>query len=158
MVDIKISAFEHLNKKEKYELAYKSINSLLKDEPDVVANMANTAALLKQIFNFFWVGFYFNKGNELVLGPFQGPIACTRIAFNKGVCGKAASTKKTVVVPNVNQFPNHISCNEKSKSEIVVPFIKENKTIFVLDVDSEFEDHFDQTDQQYLEMTIQLFT
>jgi len=158
MVDIEINAIEHLNKKEKYELAYKSIDSLLKDEPDVVANMANTAALLKQIFNFFWVGFYLNKGNELVLGPFQGPIACTRIAFNKGVCGKAASTKKTVVVPNVNQFPNHISCNEKSKSEIVVPFIKENKTIFVLDVDSEFEDHFDQMDQQYLEMTIQLFT
>jgi len=158
MIDIKINTFEQLEKEEKYKQAYQSISSLLKDENDIIANMANTSALLKEIFNFFWVGFYLNKDNELVLGPFQGPIACTRIAFNKGVCGTAASTQKTILVSDVNQFPGHIACSEKSKSEIVVPFIKKNKTIFVLDVDSEFLNHFDKVDQLYLEKIIQLFT
>lgn len=157
MTDIKTEYFEHLNKEDKYKLAYRNIYNLLDGETDLIANMANTVALLKEMFNFFWVGFYVNKNDELVLGPFQGPIACTRIAFNKGVCGTAASTQNTIVVTNVNQFPGHIACNEKSKSEIVVPLVKENKTIFVLDVDSEFLDHFNKIDQKYLEKIIQLF-
>jgi len=158
MFEIEIDTFEHLNKEEKYQLAYQSISSLMQGETDIIANMANTAALLKEIFNFFWVGFYLNKNNELVLGPFQGPVACTRIAINKGVCGKAALLQKTIIVADVNQFPKHIACSEKTKSEIVVPFVKENTTIFVLDVDSEFLNHFNKVDQQYMENIIQLFT
>lgn len=158
MAEIKIGTLEHFSKKEKYKQAYNYITSLINDEADLIANMANTAALLKEMLNFFWIGFYINRDDELVLGPFQGSVACTRIALDKGVCGAAASMQKTIIVPNVNLFPGHISCSEKSKSEIVVPFVKENKTIFVLDVDSEFLNHFDKVDQQYLEMIIQLFT
>lgn len=157
-MNIEINTYENLNKEAKYQLAYKSIKNLISEESDLIANMANTAALLKEFFNFLWVGFYINKDDELVLGPFQGPIACTRIAWGKGVCGTAASEQKVVLVPDVNQFPGHIACSEKSKSEIVVPFIKENKTIFVLDVDSELLNNFNKTDQLHLEKIIQLFT
>jgi len=129
MAGIEVNNFENLNKEEKYQLAYKNISALLEDEQDMVANMANTAALLKEMFSFFWVGFYITKDDELVLGPFQGPVACTRIAFDKGVCGTAASTQNTILVDDVNLFPGHIACSEKSKSEIVVPFINLLKKI-----------------------------
>jgi len=136
MAEINIGSITHLNKEEIYKLAYQSVNSLINDESDLIANMANTVALLKEMLNFFWVGFYIIKNNQLVLGPFQGPVACTRIALDKGVCGAAATMQKTIIVPNVNLFEGHISCSEKSKSEIVVPFIKENKTIFVFRKDN----------------------
>jgi len=99
------------------------IEALIADEPDLIANLANVAAVLKEAFGFFWVGFYLKKGDQLVLGPFQGPLACTRIAFDSGVCGHAYSTRKTVIVPNVDEFPGHIACSSASKSEIVVPLI-----------------------------------
>src|ERR1700742_4590922 len=114
------------------------VEALLTGETDLTANLANVAAVLKEAFGFFWVGFYLAKGGELVLGPFQGPLACTRIKFNEGVCGQAFSTAKTTIVPNVDEFPGHIACSSASKSEIVVPiFDKEGVAIGVLDVDSD---------------------
>ncbi|MDO4756318.1 MAG: GAF domain-containing protein [Parabacteroides sp.] len=139
------------NKAEQYETLLPQIQSLIEGETDFIANMANVAAALKQTFNFFWVGFYWVKENSLVLGPFQGPIACTRIRYGKGVCGTAWKEAKTQVVPDVEQFPGHIACSSESKSEIVVPLIKENEVIGVLDIDSKTLDSFDQTDALYLE-------
>lgn len=139
-------------KEEKYKTLLPQIESLIHGESDRVANMANTAAALKQTFNFFWVGFYIVKNNELVLGPFQGPIACTRIGLGKGVCGTSWKEKKTIIVPNVDEFPGHIACSGDSKSEIVVPvFNSQNEVAMVLDVDSDQLDSFNSTDQQYLE-------
>lgn len=133
--------------------------SLLGSETNLIANAANISATLKEAFGFFWVGFYFVQDDVLVLGPFQGPVACTRIAAGKGVCGQAWIQKKTIVVPDVNLFPGHIACSEKSKSEIVVPLINNSGTVFgVLDVDSEFTDHFSETDQYYLESICQILT
>jgi len=109
------------------------------------------SAVLKEVFGFFWVGFYRVNETDMVLGPFQGPIACTRLPKGKGVCWKAAETKQTVIVPNVDEFPGHIACASESKSEIVVPLLKGKDVIYVLDVDSEHLDHFDQTDRDFLE-------
>ena len=127
------------------------MQSLTAGETDVVANMANVAAAPKQTFDFFWVGFYLVKGDELVLGPFQGPIACTRIRFGRGVCGTAWKEAQTLIVPDVELFPGHIACSSDSRSEIVVPIIKEGNVIGVLDIDSDTTDSFDETDARYLE-------
>jgi L-methionine (R)-S-oxide reductase len=135
---------------EKYEQVLPQIEALLAGESDMVANLANVAAALKQTFNFFWVGFYLVKGNELVLGPFQGPIACTRIALGKGVCGSAWKEKRTFVVPNVEEFPGHIACSSDSKSEIVLPLFQDGVVTAVLDVDSDRLDDFDAVDEKYL--------
>jgi L-methionine (R)-S-oxide reductase len=134
-----------------YQQIIPQIHSLNKDEPDLVAKLANTAAALKQAFNFFWVGFYLVKGTELVLGPFQGPIACTRIAKGKGVCGTAWKEERTILVPDVNAFPGHIACSAASRSEIVVPIIRDGEVVAVLDVDSDQLKDFTEVDQKGLE-------
>jgi GAF domain-containing protein len=134
-----------------YQSLLPQIRALIEDEEDRIANMANIAAALKQTFGFFWVGFYLVKGNELVLGPFQGPVACTRIPFGKGVCGTAWKERRTIIVPDVNQFPGHIACNSESKSEIVVPLFVNGEIIGVLDIDSNRLNAFDETDATYLE-------
>ena len=139
------------NKQELYETLLSQIKALIDGETDTVANMANVAAALKQTFNFFWVGFYLVKEDSLVLGPFQGPIACTRIRFGKGVCGTAWKEAKTQIVPDVELFPGHIACSSESKSEIVIPLFKGDKVIGVLDIDSEKLNSFDQFDAFYLE-------
>jgi GAF domain-containing protein len=132
------------------------IRALLEGERDLVANMANFVAALKEQFNFFWVGFYLVKEDELVLGPFQGPIACTRIRKGRGVCGTAWEKAETIVVPDVEKFPGHIACSSLSKSEIVVPVFKEGSVIAVLDVDSSELESFDEIDQRYLEAMVKL--
>ncbi len=139
------------SKELQYQQLLPQISALLSGEPNSVANMANTVAALKQAFNWWWVGFYLVEKNELVLGPFQGPVACTRIAFGKGVCGTSWKEKQTVLVPDVHMFPGHIACSAATNSEIVIPLIKNNEVIAVLDVDSEQLSHFDETDQVYLE-------
>lgn len=138
-------------KAEKYQAILPQIEALISSETDLYANLANVAAVLKEAFGFFWVGFYLVKGEQLVLGPFQGPLACTRIAFGKGVCGTAWKEGKTQLVPDVDAFPGHIACSSASRSEIVVPGFKEGKVWIVLDVDSEKLDDFDTVDQKYLE-------
>ncbi|MFM6982762.1 MAG: GAF domain-containing protein [Chitinophagaceae bacterium] len=121
------------------------------------ANLANIAALLKETFNFWWCGFYMvNANNQLELGPFQGPVACTLISYGNGVCGSAWKQKETIIVPDVHQFEGHIACSSVSNSEIVVPFFRDNNIIGVLDIDSEHFNHFDQTDQKYLEALLKL--
>lgn len=142
---------EEASKAIKYEAIIPQIHSLISDEPDLISNLANIAAALKEAFGFFWVGFYLVKENQLVLGPFQGPIACTRIAFGKGVCGTAWKEAKTQLVPDVDVFPGHIACSSASKSEIVVPVFKDEKVVMVLDVDSDQLADFDEIDQKYLE-------
>lgn len=149
------------DKASKYKTLVPQIEALTKGEPDLVANLSNIAAALKQTMNFFWVGFYIVKSNdmpansqELVLGPFQGPIACTRIAFGKGVCGACWKEKKTIIVPNVDEFPGHIACSSDSKSEIVLPAIKNNEVAMVLDVDSDSLNDFDKTDELYLTLVM----
>ena len=137
-----------------YPALLPQIDSLFKGEPDLIANMANLTAVLKEAFHFFWVGFYLVKNKELVLGPFQGPVACTRISFGKGVCGSAWENKKTLIVPDVDKFPGHIACNAESRSEIVIPGIQNNKVSFVLDIDSTRLDDFDKTDAFYLQQII----
>lgn len=139
------------NKEQQYQTLLPQIESLLAGETDVIANMANVAAALKQTFNFFWVGFYRVKEDMLVLAPFQGPLACTRIRRGKGVCGTAWEEARTQVVPDVEQFPGHIACSSDSKSEIVVPILKDNEVVGVLDIDSDRLDSFDDTDARYLE-------
>lgn len=134
----------------RYEEILPQIKSLVEFETDMIANMANICAVLKEVFDFFWVGFYLVKGEELVLGPFQGPLACTHIAKGKGVCGTAWVQAKTLIVPDVNAFEGHIACSSLSRSEIVVPVFGKNKIIAVLDVDSDQPDDFDETDAQYL--------
>lgn len=126
------------------------IASLLEGEPDLVANLANVSAVLKEAFGFWWVGFYLMKEGELVLGPFQGPLACTRISLDRGVCGAAASRRETLVVPDVEQFPGHIACSSLSRSEIVVPLLHGDTVLGVLDVDSEHLAHFDAVDAEWL--------
>ena len=139
------------SKKELYENLLPQIKSLVEGETDLIANMANVSACLKDTFNFWWVGFYRVEGEELVLGPFQGPLACTRIRKGKGVCGTAWLEAKTMIVPDVDAFPGHIACSSLSRSEIVVPIVKDGKVTAVLDIDSEKLATFDQTDQKYLE-------
>lgn len=146
----------NLSKAEKYQALLPQIEALVTGETDLVANLANTMAALKQTFNFFWVGTYLAKDGELVLGPFQGPVACTRIPFNKGVCGASYSRRETLLVPDVEAFPGHIACSSDSKSEIVVPVFKGNEVVMVLDVDSDVLNDFDETDKIYLEQLAQL--
>jgi GAF domain-containing protein len=138
-------------KEEIYQALLPQIEALISDETDLVANLANIAAALREAFGFFWVGFYVVQGQELVLGPFQGPIACTRIAFGRGVCGTAWKEQKTQLVPDVEAFPGHIACSSASKSEIVVPAFHNGEVALVLDVDSDRLDDFDTVDQKYLE-------
>lgn len=146
------------DKKERYESLIPQIEALISTESDQVANLANIAAALKYGMGFFWVGFYIVKDDELVLGPFQGPIACTRIKRGKGVCGTSWEKAETIIVPNVDEFPGHIACSSDSKSEIVVPaFDKENGTVsMILDVDSDELNSFDETDKEYLERLMKL--
>lgn len=147
-----------LSKQEQYAALVPQVEALLLGEPNLIANAANMVAALKQAFNFFWVGFYFVDGEELVLGPFQGPIACTRIKYGKGVCGTAWKDAKTIIVPNVDEFPGHIACSSLSKSEIVVPVFIDGKVVAVLDVDSDKLNDFDTTDAAYLEQTVAFLT
>ena len=144
------------NKAEQYQSLIPQIKGLLEGENDLVANMANTVAALKEQFGWFWVGFYMVKGDELVLAPFQGPVACTRIKKGRGVCGSSWAEAKTLIVPDVEKFPGHIACSSLSKSEIVVPVIRNNEVVAVLDVDSSEYDQFDITDQRYLEEIVSL--
>jgi GAF domain-containing protein len=145
-----------LTKAEKYRQLLPQIEALTAGEPDLIANLANTMGALKQAFGFFWVGAYLVKGDELVLGPFQGPIACTRIRRGKGVCGASWAQAQTLLVPDVELFPGHIACSSESKSEIVVPVLKDGQVVMVLDVDSDQLNDFDQDDQQALEQLAQL--
>jgi len=139
------------NKAEEYQSLVPQIKGLLTGENDLIANMANVSAALKEQFQFLWVGFYVVKDNELVLAPFQGPVACTRIQKGRGVCGSCWQDGKTLIVPDVEKFPGHISCSSLSKSEIVVPVIKDGEVVAVLDVDSEAYNFFDNTDRKFLE-------
>jgi L-methionine (R)-S-oxide reductase len=138
-----------------YEELAPQVEALVSGEPDLIANLANVAAVLKEAFGFFWVGFYLKRGDQLVLGPFQGPLACTRIDFDKGVCGHAYTIRETVIVPNVDEFPGHIVCSSASKSEIVVPMIDGDGDVFaVLDVDSDRLDDFSDADRVGLEKIV----
>ena len=141
-------------KEEQYQSLLPQIKGLLEGESDLVANLANVAAALKEQFNWFWIGFYLVKNNELVVGPFQGPVACTRIKKGRGVCGTSWAEAKSIIVADVEKFPGHIACSSLSRSEIVVPVIRNNEVVAVLDVDSEALDHFDETDRKYLELII----
>jgi GAF domain-containing protein len=127
------------------------LKHLLLPSDDLIANLANCSAALKTVFNFWWVGYYSVKNNQLIIGPFQGPIACTNINFGKGVCGTSWKNKETIIVPNVNEFPGHIACSSASLSEIVVPIVLNNEVLAVLDVDSEYLNHFDEIDKKHLE-------
>ena len=143
-------------KQERYEALLPQIKAVIEDESDLIANMANVAAMLHETFGFWWTGFYRVVGEELVLGPFQGPMACTRIKKGRGVCGTAWQKEETQVVPDVDKFPGHIACSSASKSEIVVPLFKDRKVIAVLDIDSEHLATFDETDRQWLERIMEL--
>ena len=140
-----------------YDEIAPQIESLVAGETDLVANLANITAVLKEAFGFFWVGFYLKKGNQLVLNAFQGPLACTRIDFNKGVCGHAYTARETVIVPNVEEFPGHIACSSASKSEIVLPIFDRQGEVFgVLDVDSDKLDDFSRTDAEGLRRIVKI--
>src|SRR5215203_2551642 len=143
-------------KEEQYQALIPQIKGLLTGETDLVANLANVSAALKEQFGWLWTGFYLVKENELVLGPFQGPVACTRIRKGRGVCGASWAQKKTLIVPDVEKFPGHIACSSLSRSEIVVPVIRNNEVMGVLDVDSINFSEFDETDKQYLEEIVEL--
>ena len=140
-----------MNKTEKYSEVLKIAESLVDREAGIISNMANLSALIHQTFGFWWTGFYLVRNKELVLGPFQGPVACTRIGYGKGVCGTAWKKQETVIVPDVEEFPGHIACSSESKSEIVVPVWNENTIIAVLDIDSEKLNTFDESDKTFLE-------
>ena len=153
---------EHLHiaegaKTEKYDLLYRQAREVVANEVDTIANMATLAAMIHQTFGFWWTGFYRVVGEELVLGPFQGPMACTRIARGRGVCGTAWQRGETIVVEDVEQFPGHIACSAMSRSEIVVPIFAGGKIVAVLDIDSEHLATFDATDKEWLERIVALF-
>ncbi|WP_158828254.1 GAF domain-containing protein [Mucilaginibacter lacusdianchii] len=152
--DLKI--LQTTDKAAQYQALLPQIEALITGETDLTANLANVAAALKEQFKWFWVGFYLVKNNELVLGPFQGPVACTRIGMGKGVCGASWQQQKTLIVPDVEAFPGHIACSSLSKSEIVVPLFKDGQVCGVLDVDSEELDQFDETDALYLEELVKM--
>ena len=143
-------------KQEQYESLIPQIKGLLEGETDLIANLGNVAAALKEQFGWFWVGFYLVKNGELVLGPFQGPVACTRIKKGRGVCGTSWAEEQTIIVPDVEAFPGHIACSSLSRSEIVVPLMKDGEVVGVLDVDSEMLDQFDGVDKVYLEQIVGL--
>jgi len=144
------------NKEQLYEQTYKQIVAVLSGETDTIAKMANVAALLHKAFHFWWTGFYRVIDGELLLGPFQGPVACMHIAYGRGVCGSAWKEQRTLVVPDVHQFPGHIACSSASQSEIVVPIFKGDEIVGVLDIDSEHLETFDSIDQQWLEKIVDL--
>ena len=144
------------DKIEMYQSIIPQIAALIEGEQDLIANLANVAAALKEQFGWWWVGFYLVKNNELVLGPFQGPVACTRIHKGRGVCGAAWQQEKTIIVPDVEKFPGHIACSSLSKSEIVVPIFSQQQVVGVLDVDSEVLKFFDATDERYLKKIVDL--
>ncbi|MGN0002039.1 MAG: GAF domain-containing protein [Sphingobacterium composti] len=144
------------DREDQYKSLLPQIKGLLDGETDLIANLANISAALKEQFNFFWVGFYLVKDNELVLGPFQGPVACTRIAYNRGVCGAAWAKEETLIVPDVEQFPGHIACSSLSKSEIVIPFYVKGMLMGVLDVDSESINNFNEIDEKYIKEILSL--
>jgi L-methionine (R)-S-oxide reductase len=144
------------NKTDQYQSLLPQIKALVEGEPDLVANLANISAALKEQFGWFWIGFYLVKKDELVLGPFQGPVACTRIRKGRGVCGTSWEKGVTLIVPDVEKFPGHIACSSLSKSEIVVPIIRNGLVLGVLDVDSEYLNQFDETDQKFLQQIIAL--
>lgn len=143
-------------KEEEYQSLIPQIEALISGEEDLIANLANVCAALKEQFRFFWVGFYLLKTDSLVLGPFQGPVACTRIPRGKGVCGTAWAEERTLIVPDVDAFPGHIACSSISRSEIVIPIIREGVVWGVLDVDSEHPDHFDEVDGRYLQQILDM--
>lgn len=143
-----------MNKIEKYTSLLPQIQAVMDEKADIIANMANMVAMLHETFGFWWTGFYRVFDNDLVLGPFQGPLACTRIAYGRGVCGTAWKEQRTIVVPDVEEFPGHIACSSASRSEIVVPVFQNEKVIAVLDIDSEHLSTFDQTDAEYLERMV----
>ena len=145
-----------MTKVEKYQLLLPQIESLVAGESDMIAKMANVSAALHEAFDFWWTGFYRVENDELVLGPFQGPIACTRIKYGRGVCGTSWQREEAVIVPNVHEFPGHIACSSASNSEIVVPLFHDNKVIAVLDIDSTEFGTFDETDKAYLEQIVGL--
>jgi L-methionine (R)-S-oxide reductase len=148
---------KNTNKTEVYKSLIPQIEAVIKPENNLIANLANVSAILKEAFNFFWVGFYLVDENQLVLGPFQGPLACTRIQLGKGVCGSSWQKKQTLIVPDVEKFPGHIACSALSKSEIVVPAINQNnQVVFVLDVDSEMLNNFNKEDQNGLEQIVSI--
>lgn len=143
-------------KEEQYQALIPQIKALITGEPDLIANLANIAAALKEQFGWFWTGFYIVKKDELVLGPFQGPIACTRIRKGRGVCGSSWEKSVTLIVPDVEKFPGHIACSSLSKSEIVVPVIRNKEVVAILDIDSDRLNHFDATDQIYLQKIVEM--
>lgn len=151
-----LSIITSVSKEEQYRSLIPQIAALLNGEPDLVANLANISAALKEQFKWFWVGFYMVKGEQLVLGPFQGPVACTRINKGKGVCGASWQRAETLIVPDVDAFPGHIACSSLSRSEIVLPIFHQGEVIGVLDVDSEELDQFDDIDAKYLEEIIKM--
>lgn len=143
-------------RQEQYESLLPQVQGVLESEKDLIASLANVSAALKQQFDWLWVGFYLVKEDELVLGPFQGPVACTRIRKGKGVCGTSWAEARTIIVPDVDKFPGHIACSSSSKSEIVVPFFKNSEVSGVLDVDSVELDTFSEIDRQYLEKIVEM--
>lgn len=145
-----------MTKIEKYKSILPQISEVMDNNVDIIANMANMAAMLHENFGFWWTGFYRVMNNELVLGPFQGPLACTRIAYGRGVCGTAWKERRTIVVPDVEEFPGHIACSAASRSEIVVPIMQNGEVIAVLDIDSENLATFDQTDAEYLQQMVSM--
>ena len=152
--DLLVSA--STDKAERYRVLIPQVRSLIVDEPDLIANLSNISAALRQTMNFFWVGFYLVKGDQLVLGPFQGPVACTRIPFGKGVCGNAWKSKEVILVPNVDEYPGHIACSSQSKSEIVLPALKNGEVVLVLDVDSEKLNDFGEADLTGLKQIMEI--
>ena len=144
------------DKAERYRVLIPQVRSLIVDEPDLIANLSNISAALRQTMNFFWVGFYLVKGDQLVLGPFQGPVACTRIPFGKGVCGNAWKSKEVILVPNVDEYPEHIACSSQSKSEIVLPALKNGEVVLVLDVDSDKLNDFGEADRTGLKQIMEI--
>lgn len=150
----KIDVLKDGSREEQYQNILPQIKALLEGESDTIANLANISAVLKEAFSFLWVGFYIVKGEQLVLGPFQGRIACTRINYGKGVCGTAWKENRTITVADVNTFTGHIACDSESRSEIVIPIQKQGKVVAVLDVDSEIEANFSEIDAKYLQKIV----
>lgn len=144
------------DKQERYRVLLPQVEALVAGEPDLVANLANITAALREAMDFFWVGFYQVKGSQLVLGPFQGPIACTRIEFGKGVCGASWKEKRVIIVPDVDQFPGHIACSSASRSEIVLPVVRQGEVVMVLDVDSNRVNDFDKFDEEGLRAIVRI--
>ena len=147
---------DNLKKEEKYSVLRSALSSLISDETDFIAILSNVSSAIQETFNFLWVGFYLVKDKELVLGPFQGPVACFRIKFGQGVCGASWKSNKSIIVPDVNKFPGHIACSSMSKSEIVIPIRKENKVFAILDIDSSNYNDFEEADEKYLKEIIKI--